>query len=233
MSVADFALPVLEFSFAVACATLFHAFVFALYALVPARRIAGYVRRADGSPSSTRLPGFLTAVVTLSVAALLVRARAVEPRALYDNVRIASTASCLFGVLVAAAYYVRGRRLRVAGLIDERARCGTVDEPVRRAGADDASEFRARSEAEHFYCGLSEYNPEWLNVDVKMWLYATGAIVLALNAASALAAAAAARGGTPGVATTTTFSLLAFFLTECESRARSASRCVRRRGSPR
>ena len=43
----------------------------------------------------------------------------------------------------------------------------------------DTNEFRARGPAQHFYCGLSEFNPRpFLGVDVKMWLYVVGAVQL-------------------------------------------------------
>ena len=50
-------------------------------------------------------------------------------------------------------------------------------------------EFEKRSELEHFYCGLGNFNPTWPgNIDAKMWLYVVGAVQLELNILSSVAA---------------------------------------------
>ena len=198
----------------------FHILTFTLYALLPASSTPGYVLRADGHPSPTRLPGFATLLVVLLAAAAAVRA-GVPATLLWDHFAAVCAASCAFGVALAAAFYARGLRLAAAGALDERARCPTVDQaaalgapPLPRATAAEAAEFRARAPATAFYAGLSEFNPRLLGVDVKMWLYATGAIQLALTAGSAVAADARARGGAAGLGASTAAALLAFFIAE-------------------
>jgi delta14-sterol reductase len=72
------------------------------------------------------------------------------------------------------------------------------------SSSDETREFDSRSALEHFYCGLSEYNPKGFGgVDVKMWLYVVGAVQFNVNVLSALAAHASARaaqGVTEGIA---------------------------------
>jgi hypothetical protein len=82
------------------------------------------------------------------------------------------------------------------------------------------AEFDARSEPEHFYCGLGHFNPQWGAVDGKMWLYVVGAVQLQLNLASIVAAhvlgrralgAAAPPGlALPGGAGSVGFAMLAY-----------------------
>lgn len=53
----------------------------------------------------------------------------------------------------------------------------------------DVDEFDKRSELEHIYCGLSNFNPSWPGgLDAKMWLYVVGAVQLELNILSTVAA---------------------------------------------
>jgi hypothetical protein len=53
----------------------------------------------------------------------------------------------------------------------------------------DFDEFNKRSELEHIYCGLSNFNPTWPGgIDAKMWLYVVGAVQLELNILSTVAA---------------------------------------------
>ena len=224
-----------DFSHVLLLTIFFHIFTFTLYALVPARSIRGYVLRADGSPSRTRLPGFATLLVTAAAAAGIVYYDDDERgtrRAsfLWDNFGLFLLSSLIFGLVVSGAFYVRGMRLAAKGDIDERPRCPTADQAeafaienterrhkttlLPRASAIEAEEFRSRSALAHFYAGFSEYNPEWLNVDIKMWLYATGATLLALHVASAVAADAVANGGVPRVAVATSAAMLCFFIIE-------------------
>ena len=44
---------------------------------------------------------------------------------------------------------------------------------------EDHTEFKSRSMLEHFYCGY-EFNPKFLAVDLKMYLYLIGAVMLEL-----------------------------------------------------
>jgi Delta14-sterol reductase len=77
------------------------------------------------------------------------------------------------------------------------------------SAAADTAEFDSRSLLEHFYCGLSEFNPRGpLGVDIKMWLYVVGAVLLFLNVLSCLAAAPSS------LAMRTYAALMAFFVLE-------------------
>jgi protein-S-isoprenylcysteine O-methyltransferase Ste14 len=79
--------------------------------------------------------------------------------------------------------------------IDRRARCQTVDQSSDKTPDNvDTAEFDSRNVAQHFWCGLSEFNPRgpW-GVDIKMWLYTAGAVQLQLNVLSCVAAHALRR----------------------------------------
>ena len=207
-----------NFPLVVLLVTLFHILTFTLYALLPARSIRGYVLRADGTYSSTRLAGFVTLLVSGVLAASVVHYGGVRASLLWESFSLVLVASLIFGLVISSAFYIRGLRLMEQRAIDERPRCSTVDQgitpPLLHASDSESEEFRSRSALTHFYAGLSEYNPEWMNVDIKMWLYATGAILLGLHIASAVAADSVAHGGVPKVAVTTSASLLGFFIIE-------------------
>jgi delta14-sterol reductase len=74
------------------------------------------------------------------------------------------------------------------------------------------SEFRARTALQHFYCGVSEFNPRVMGVDVKMWLYVVGAVQLELNVACA--ALYVVGSGHLVVAPLVVLSCLSFFVVE-------------------
>jgi len=133
-------------------------------------------------------------------------------------------AACALGLAVAGAAYAAGRALRAAGgpgAIDRRARCPTAEslgraaaraadaaeaasggagpaaaaKAAQEAEALETAEFDARSELEHFWCGLGAFNPTWPGgVDAKMWLYVVGAVMLELNGASLAARHVLGRG---------------------------------------
>lgn len=208
-------LPVLGYTAA------FHVATFVLYAIVPASVVTGYVLDSNGAPSRTRLPGFSVLVLSLLAAAAGVYSNVVRAELLYESLYSVVAASCACGLVLTVLFFIRGQMM--AGSIDERSRCPTVDQRaavaaprggLKPASAAEAAEFRSRSALSHAYAGLSEFNPVVLGVDIKMWLYTTGAVLLQLHALSALAADAAARGGFPGVGASTATLLLTFFIFE-------------------
>jgi hypothetical protein len=154
---------------------------FALQAALPGRVVPGYVL-TETKPhvqSTYKLNGFLTLLLVTAVA---VCALALNPPALVsdlvDAAPSAAAASCVLGLVATVAFYIRGRVLQARGAIDERSRCPTVD--AATSPATDCVEFRSRSALQHLYCGLSEFNPRMLGVDVKMWLYVVGAVQLGM-----------------------------------------------------
>jgi len=150
--------------------------------------------------------------VLLVVAAVaLLRAALLGPGGVLNTATRAhgvAAASCLLGLAVSLALFLRGRRLLRAGQIPEGRRC-----PVRHGGSATVGgsggsevlalcpEFRARSALAHFYAGL-EWNPRarllGADIDTKMFLYLAGAVLLELNVLSAALAHAAAWGGADG-----------------------------------
>jgi hypothetical protein len=204
-----------------------HAASFALYAALPARRVQGYVLTEAGAVAEYRLPGFALLLVGVGAWGCAVGAGALPASLLWDYGGSVAGASCLAGLALAAAFFFRGSRLRgwANEGLDVRARCPSRDmphllgrRPLPKAEKAEAQEFFERDPLDHFYCGLSEFNPVWAGVDWKMWLYATGALLLQLQVLSALAANGAARGseGLQGVSNASAgiAACLSFFVAE-------------------
>ena len=98
----------------------------------------------------------------------------------------AARGGCFLGLLLSTILYCRGRKRMQEGLVDRGASCPTVS-AKRSVAAAKTAEFDARGTAEHFYCGV-EWNPRtFFDVDIKMFNYLVGAVMLACNVASALA----------------------------------------------
>jgi len=186
-----------------------YALSLALHVVLPAERFHGYVLDADGHPLVYRINGFRVLLVVAAVA--LLRAALLGPGGVLNTATRAhgvAAASCLLGLAVSLALFLRGRRLLRAGQIPEGRRC-----PVRHGGSATVGgsggsevlalcpEFRARSALAHFYAGL-EWNPRarllGADIDTKMFLYLAGAVLLELNVLSAALAHAAAWGGADG-----------------------------------
>ena len=137
----------------------FHATTFFLYAVLPARVVRGYVLEpGTGDPAPYRLPGFLLLLVSVTLWAAGVRSGVLPSAVLQWQCRVeAAAASFVLGVLLAAAFYLRGLRARDG--FDKRARCPTVDMVVKGGGPlpppkkAETAEFIARSPLDHFYCG--------------------------------------------------------------------------------
>jgi hypothetical protein len=185
-----FKLPTLNgeaLALALGAAAAVHGCSFALYASLPARQVEGYVLNERGEVAVYRLPGFALLVVGAGAWALGARRCALPATWLWDHSGDVALASCLLGLGLSAAFYFRGSRLRGWGNegLDMRARCPSRDmrhllgkRPLPKADKSETQEFRLRDHLDHFYCGLSEFNPVTLGVDWKMWLYATGAVLL-------------------------------------------------------
>ena len=179
-----------------------HCASFALYAALPAVVVEGYVLTERGAVALYRLPGFRLLVVGVGAWAAGVRAGLIPPALLWDRAGEVAAASCLAGLALSGAFFIRGSRMRgwANEGLDVRARCPSRDMahllgkcPLPKAEKAEAREFYERDPLDHFYCGLSEFNPVSAGVDWKMWLYATGALLLQLNVLSAVAANGAAR----------------------------------------
>jgi len=93
---------------------------------------------------------------------------------------------CAFVTGLAISTYLsfRGKSKCDQGLVDKGSSCLTTNGP-RSKQAKSTIEFENRTVAEHFYCGI-EWNPEVLGIDLKMFNYLIGAIVLACNIMAAV-----------------------------------------------
>lgn len=166
---------------------------YVLTALLPGRKVNGYVLNPDGSRSIYKLNGPLVLFVTVICAVVISAVGFVSPTLLYDEFSAAAGTGLAIGLYCSVVYYIRGRRLLAAGGIDRSARCRTWDGDKASPTPSSPQEFDARSTLEHFYAGLSEFNPRGLwRVDIKMWLYVIGASQLTLNVLSCAAAQVAA-----------------------------------------
>lgn len=149
---------------------------------IPGTRKPGYcIDPATGKPQVYVLNGFacLCAVVICFVALVVTGHLAGD--FFYAHFWACLRASCFVGVVISTLLLLRGRQLLRQGLIDRRPRCPTADAP-EGGPKSDTTEFDARSLVEHWYCGLSEYNPRGPGgVDLKMWLYLVGAVQLQLS----------------------------------------------------
>lgn len=209
--------------------SIIHGASWVLYSQLPATEVQGYVLTwPEGSIAVYRLPGLRSLVAGAGAWLLGVRVGLIPPTLLWDGAWEVAGASCIVGLAVSAAFFIRGSRLGDwHGLttwtyrLDYRSRCPTKDmrtlvdkNPLPKADKSEAKEFKERGPMEHFYCGLSEFNPVTAGLDWKMWLYSTGALMLQLNIFSALAANAAAHGGQPTNACCAIGACLTFFVLE-------------------
>lgn len=136
---------------------------------LPGTLAPGYcIDPSTGKPQLYRLNGFasLTTLTTLFLA--LVGAGVVPGDFFHVHFWSCLRASCCLGLALSTLFFLRGRALLRGGSIDRRPRCPTADAP-EGGPVSDTAEFDARSSLEHWYCGLSEYNPRGPGgVDVKM-----------------------------------------------------------------
>jgi hypothetical protein len=151
---------------------------YAAYAFVPVSQLTpGYV--IDPTTKSRqlyRLSGFRCLVVLVTCAVICARFGVLPGDFFYTHYWQCLRASFTLGLLLSLCFFAQGRSLLKRGLIDRRARCATSDAPLGGAISDTA-EFDARSVVSHFYCGLSQFNPQGpLGVDFKMYLYLVGAV---------------------------------------------------------
>ena len=139
------------------CLALLHVATFALYALLPARVVRGYaLNPATGKVEEYRLPGFRLLAVSVAAWGGAVHAGLLSPTAQWECRTEAALASCVLGLLCAAAFFRRGARRKWS--LDARARCPTADTvgagaPLPPPKKAETEEFFARSPVDHFYCG--------------------------------------------------------------------------------
>ena len=159
-----------------------YAACYAASSVVPGPIKPGYcIDPSTGKPQLYRLNGFRCLCLLTFLFIALVHWGVVEGTFFHVHYWACLRASCVIGLAFSSLFYLRGKRLLQRNLIDRRPRCATADAPEGGPSADTA-EFDARSPLEHWYCGLSEFNPRgYGGVDVKMFLYLVGAVQLQLS----------------------------------------------------
>lgn len=95
----------------------------------------------------------------------------------------ATISSFVLGLFISSLLYLVGKRQLKKGMIDRGNTC-LVKSTRRSAAAKSTAEFDDRSEAEHFYCGV-DWNPRFMGIDIKMFNYLVGSVMLSLNILSA------------------------------------------------
>ena len=126
---------------------------------------------------------------------------------LYANFTACSTCACLFGIFVSLWFYARGYANKSEEIYSARSRCLTVDQ-IQVDSNSNSNRSRSCSRRRNskptmtttipktsstdddaaittFFLGR-EWNPRVLGVDVKMYLYLAGAVMLQLNICSAM-----------------------------------------------
>ena len=154
---------------------------FILHVLLPGRRTIGYVCDRDGKALKYKLNGFVMWII--SFATFLIFPMTIQTQ-LYDNFAGNALEALVIGLAVSFFFYIRGGN-------EKYARCRTIDQVNSKIEPALAGE--APSKLAKFYLG-HEWNPRIFGVDVKMYLYAVGAITLQLNILSFCAADRLRRG---------------------------------------
>lgn len=126
--------------------------ILVLHALLPARRVAGYVRDARGAPLQYRLNGLLVFAITVAAWVAICRAGWLAWDAFYVHRWEMVAGACALGVLFTLAVVLPAPRVPGWGLAKE-LYLGRVEQPQWLGG----------------------------RVDAKMFLYLFGAVMLELN----------------------------------------------------
>jgi delta14-sterol reductase len=161
-----------------------YAFVFFLHMIVPPwHGVEGYACDSiSGKPLLYRYNGLYVLII------VVVLSLTVVPMSWREELVVCwggtMPCSCVLGLVISYLLYSDGKRRLAEGKVDRGASC-LVNTGRRSAAAKNTKEFDSRTESTHFYCGV-DWNPRFLGVDIKMYNYLVGAIMLALNILSAL-----------------------------------------------
>eukprot|EP00658_Telonema_sp_P-2_P070869 TRINITY_DN6024_c0_g1_i6.p1 TRINITY_DN6024_c0_g1~~TRINITY_DN6024_c0_g1_i6.p1 ORF type:complete len:227 (-),score=51.65 TRINITY_DN6024_c0_g1_i6:221-901(-) len=165
-----------------------HVVTLVLHLIIPVRPTPGYAcDNTTGEVLQYRNNGTLVLLATS-----LLWAVAGPSHFLYQNYAAAALCSCVFGMIFSIWMMLRPCR------VDKKSRCLTTDGAADRrkwnATAEEAKAWDDKWMAEVFWEGR-EWNPRAGGVDLKMWLYLCGAIMLQINVMSALFEHARGRTG--------------------------------------
>lgn len=184
---------------------IIYAATFIFNGMLPGIKVLGYVIDQHNVRSRYTLNGVRVLLFTVALASAACRSDPLSLDSIFDFKSAAFlyeifgytlVASCTLGLLLSLILYVRGTTRIAVGGIDKGSRCATWERqpgPPTFAKLASTSEFESRNIVQHFYCGLSEFNPRIIGVDIKMWLYVVGAVMLQLNLLSFVAAHMLAR----------------------------------------
>ena len=147
-----------------------------LHIALPAFNVEGYCCSNDGKILSYRLNGLFMLIVSIGIFYYLeTNLQLIFHRYFIENMLIAN----VYGFVSSIIFYARGGK-------EDFKRCLTIDqvkEGTLPPPAKDFSSFSSSSSLLTFFLGC-EWNPRICGVDVKMFLYAVGAIQLQINVLS-------------------------------------------------
>ena len=150
-----------------------------LHILIPERETPGYVYSEKlKAPLRYRNNAFKVLVAMVLLALFLVDRDIVAGDVLYETYWECAKYAGIYGTLLSAILFFQGRQKLSRNEINTRPFTLTVAKKKYGKEADD-TEFKSRSYMEHFYCGY-EFNPRFVGVDLKMFLYLVGAVMLEL-----------------------------------------------------
>eukprot|EP00039_Didymoeca_costata_P002845 m.63060 g.63060 ORF g.63060 m.63060 type:complete len:394 (+) comp11557_c0_seq4:235-1416(+) len=159
-----------------------------LCAVVPAPggTTVGYVCDSiTGEPLKYKLNSFRMTCIVFFIMVFLHWEKYFDITYFAANFYTMSVCSCVVGLLVSFALFLRGKCFLKPEEIDRGVCCLTVS-GKRSMAAESTKEFDARGPIEHFYCGY-EWNPRFFGIDLKMFNYSIGAILLLINLISCAA----------------------------------------------
>eukprot|EP00729_Bicosta_minor_P020754 gene20754-12755_t len=161
-----------------------------LHAFVPAAggaRTAYVTDPTTGEPLRYQTNALRVMLIVVAIVGALVNAELVGASDLAIHFFPAARAAFFFGFCASVLLYNRGEQVLKAGKLDKGTSCTTVAGP-RTAAAASTKEFDNLSAVDHFFCGY-EWNPRGVStrIDLKMFCYSFGAILLWLNVLSAAA----------------------------------------------
>ncbi len=147
-----------------------------LHVVIPATIVEGYCCDAYGNPLVYRLNGLSMLLAAISIFLL---APTSMKTLFYESYVSVSCVACALGVVVSLVFYLRGGE-------EKYKRCLTKDQVKEGSLPPLIRPEEKPSALRQFFLGR-EWNPRVVGVDVKMWLYAVGAIQLEMNVLSFLA----------------------------------------------
>lgn len=163
--------PILVFGIYLLC--------FILHIVIPEKYTPGYVYSSETKePLQYRNNAFKVLIAMVLLSLYVVDKDYVDGDVLYNTYWECVKYAAIYGTVLSTILFIQGRQKLNNNEINENAFTLTVTKKTYGA-KEDHTEFKSRSMLEHFYCGY-EFNPKFLAVDLKMYLYLIGAVMLEL-----------------------------------------------------